>query len=240
MEALWRNKLVMHVTYKSDIYRNIAKDYGIVLTWKMDPILANPPGKMRWKTLLKKTLGSHWKTTFWKDAVAYKTLRYLSMTYMVAPQTPALWTCSPHSVYETAKASIKCRVLTGTYHLQSIHRKFNQNAVESTCLLCKAEEEYVVHFITSCDEFQAFRDIHLPRLYERLSDWYTNYPALLDPPTTVQPLLLDCTAIISPRDFPDVVANIERISRDYIFAIHCERQKPDKGDATASRLSHGT
>jgi hypothetical protein len=201
-------------------------------------ILANPLGKANWKYLVKNTIVTHWETSLRKETMAYKSLKYLSLASMVGAQTPAVWTSASHSVFETAKAAVKCKLLAGTYPLQNTHRKFNQHAVDSTCLLCETGEEDVIHFLTSCEKLQELRDLHLPRLCEAIKGWDPTHRILLDSTTIVQ-LLLDCSTIISHSGSPDIVREVEKISRDYIYAIHCQRQQqlqPSTTDAKYSRL----
>jgi hypothetical protein len=201
-------------------------------------ILANPPSKLSWKRLVKMSITLHWETKLREEALAYRSLGYLSLTSMRGACTPLIWSSSAHSVYETAKAAIKCKLLTGTYPLQTTHRKFNQFEVDATCLLCKEEDETTKHFVATCSELKAIRDRHIPRLSKILQADKETTHDISDPAILTQ-MLLDCSGLMSVHNSPAVVDETEKISRDYLYAIHKERHSrlhTGKWDTIATRL----
>ena len=67
---------------------------------------------------------------------------------------------------EVEKASIKARLLTGTYTLKVNRHRFNQYEVEKTCKLCNKETEDRQHFILHCSALEHARNKHMSKLLE--------------------------------------------------------------------------
>jgi hypothetical protein len=55
-------------------------------------------------------------------------------------------------------------LVTGTYILQSKKARYNQYAVDPTCLLCKNGPETSVHFLMECKALQEARSRSLRRI----------------------------------------------------------------------------
>jgi hypothetical protein len=51
-------------------------------------------------------------------------------------------------------------MLTGTYMLQALKRKFNQAEVDPTCPICRLETETMTHVITSCKVYNEIGKEH--------------------------------------------------------------------------------
>ena len=48
------------------------------------------------------------------------------------------------------KASIKVKLLTGVYMLQTTRSKFSNKHISASCPLCGSEDENKIHFILKC------------------------------------------------------------------------------------------
>ena len=51
---------------------------------------------------------------------------------------------------DVRKGIVKCRLLTGTYLLQSNRHKFCQSVVSATCRCCCIEDEDLAHMLLYC------------------------------------------------------------------------------------------
>ena len=60
----------------------------------------------------------------------------------------------------TRKAIVKARMMTGSYILQIDKHKFNNNSIDPTCPLCKADDETIIHLITTCPILSCIREKH--------------------------------------------------------------------------------
>jgi hypothetical protein len=45
--------------------------------------------------------------------------------------------------------------MTGSYILQINKHQFNNNSIDPTCPLCKADDETIIHLITTCPIFSS-------------------------------------------------------------------------------------
>ena len=69
------------------------------------------------------------------------------------------------------KASIKARVMTCTYVLQSNRAKFNQYKINPTCTLCGEEPEDQEHFLLRCRSLSETRDPFTRKIELILSEY---------------------------------------------------------------------
>ena len=69
-----------------------------------------------------------------------------------------IWS-SVRNIYDSRRAQIKCRILTGTYILQSNRAVFNQYAVDPMCKICESGPENRQHFLVECQPPQEVRQV---------------------------------------------------------------------------------
>ena len=69
------------------------------------------------------------------------------------------------------KASIKAKLMTGTYTLQSNRAKFNQYKIDLTCTLCGEEPEDQEHFLLRCRSLSETRDPFTRKIEHILSEY---------------------------------------------------------------------
>ena len=94
----------------------------------------------------------------------------------------------------TRKATIKARMTTGCYILQADVKRFNQNAVNATCLLCAiGKPENIDHFLCRCS-YPPIKDSR-ERFLPRLIGYFTLHWVLRDStniPSTMQARSKQC------------------------------------------------
>ena len=61
-----------------------------------------------------------------------------------------VWASLVSTVLDVRKEIVKCRLLTGTYLLQSNRHKFSQSVVSATCRYCCIEDENLAHMLLYC------------------------------------------------------------------------------------------
>ena len=69
---------------------------------------------------------------------------------MKTGQTHPVWDSLESVVSDVSKGIIKCRMLTGTYLLQSISHKFSGATVSATCKCCGLNDEDLAHMLFDC------------------------------------------------------------------------------------------
>ena len=71
-------------------------------------------------------------------------------------------------------ASIKAKLLTGSYTLQANKARFNQYDVNPTCIVCKQEPEAEgrEHFLLRCEGLADTRTIYIDMLKDNIYAYY--------------------------------------------------------------------
>ena len=113
----------------------------------------------------------------------------------------------------TRKATQKARLLTGTYTLQSNKATFNQFAIDATCPLCGEAPEDRQHFILNCSTLHVIRAKHLTEVNHLIPNFNDFDPE-------------DKLLILLDSSYPRLRCNradLEAVSRSYIYSLHCKR-----------------
>ncbi len=127
-----------------------------------------------------------------------------------------IWGTVRDNVHDSRRAQLKCRILTGTYNLQSNRAVFNQYRVDPTCKLCDEQPETRQHFLAECEALAPERD----RFRHQISQITLELNIDTRNPETLVKLILDSTWIVKN---PDVIADIELASRILIHKLHYKR-----------------
>ena len=116
------------------------------------------------KKHFKQAIRKEWNRRLKEECAGKSSLRWLHLP--PDEQLHISWrdmNCPSH----TRKATIKARMTTGCYILQADVKRFNQNEVNATCLLCDiGEPENIDHFLCRCSypPIKDSRERFLPRL----------------------------------------------------------------------------
>ena len=111
------------------------------------------PTKELWKTTVKEVVNNEWTETLTRKAREKSMLRFLDIDSVKLGQTHPVWDSLESVVSDVRKGIIKCRVLTGTYLLQSISHKFSRATVSATCKCCGLDDEDLAHMLFECPLF---------------------------------------------------------------------------------------
>ena len=125
------------------------------------------------------------------------------------------------------RASVKCRLLSGTYILQTNQAKFNGNDVDPTCPLCRMENEDIIHFLIKCNSLHQYRRKYLHDLKELFDgDFQMYWTNVVRETENLLKLILDPRSLVMEGRIPDcssMINNIENITRKLCFNLHCGR-----------------
>ena len=175
------------------------------------------------KKHFKQAIRKEWNRRLKEECADKSSLRWLHLP--PDEQLHIIWSdtnCPSH----TRKATIKARMTTGCYILQADVKRFNQNEVNATCLLCDiGEPENIDHFLCRCSypPIKDSRERFLPRLiqllhtalgFERL-DEQSEYHEIVQ-------LVLDCTAYDPDESHTHDTAwlALESHAREYCYELH--------------------
>ncbi len=192
-------------------------------------LMADPPTKQRWKSLVQRQINQHWKDHITLELPEKSSLRLLHVDENGALSPHQVCATIPSNTRAVLEASVKARILTGTYTLQSNRHKFNQHSVSPTCTLCRQSIEDRKHFILKCTSLLPTRSQYLPRLEKAIrassSDISTINAVLSDDDKLLQ-CVIDSGSIIFSSLFrdPEVRAEIEKCSRILVYNLHRARK----------------
>ena len=130
------------------------------------------------------------------------------------------------STWDTKKANIKARILTGTYTLQANKAKFNQFEVDGTCRLCDNGVENREHFLTTCTALDAQRAPYIDQLKRVITD---DHGDLVWSNLSGNSSHLAQVVIDSSMQIPNLPAfnsvKIEPITRNWCHKLHTVRMR---------------
>ena len=208
--------MISAITYK----------YG--LTSPID-LLTEKPDKLTWKKLVKTSVFTYWDMKLKQNMREKSTLKYLTGNTISIGKPHILWTSTALNTRDIRRATIKSKLVTGTYTLQSSRSKWDKTGrITSVCPLCNSGDEDVLHFLLSCVKLQDTRYPLLHRLYQHLND-HNIATDFLDNLKLLLQLILDPTnciilSYLKPyglnRAFMDT---LETHSRTLCFALHFRR-----------------
>ncbi len=154
----------------------VADIYGI----NLHPPLSSPWSKHQWKQYVNNTITTHWFYKFLSSASDKSSLRWISHASLKVGQCHPIWDTCPKSVHHIQAATIRARLLTGRYSVQSLRARFNQNEVNPTCRVCGLQSETITHMIVSCPALASIRQPYFSRISELLHAAGTRDPVSED------------------------------------------------------------
>ena len=123
---------------------------------------------------------------------------------------------------------MKSRIVTGIYIVQSIRTKFNQYQIDSTCPLCRLEDEDIIHMLLRCSLLHSVRK----RPFRILKDYLISktsagfWKSIFSTKINIVRLIIDCSQLKELQSVKGIgLLYIERLTRNLGFAIHIERIK---------------
>ena len=119
------------------------------------------------------------------------------------------------------RATIKAKLLTGTYNLQGNRARFNQFNIDPTCLLCEGEPETREHFLVGCPTLHQQREPFLKQLEAECESMYPgSWSHIAISTNSLTQLILDPTHFTC---YPNLHVCTESISRLLAYRLHVTR-----------------
>ena len=130
----------------------LAAKYSLPLPHEL---LTSSISQGRWRTMVNTAIKDYWERSMLRDATSKSTLTLLIIETLSVGHPHPVRTYVQCQMKDIARARIKCKLLTGTYMLQTNRAKFN---------LCKEDLEDTTHFIASCSASHHVRSRYLTDL----------------------------------------------------------------------------
>ena len=158
------------------------------------------------------------KTQWREDIKAKSSLRYINPDSVSVGAAHHVWTSVHDNIHDSRRAQLKCRLLTGTYTLQSNRAVFNQFAVNPTCRVCGKSPETRQYFLTECQPLHKPRD----QFFKKIQSITDVDIGNMVPKCDVSQLILDPSLLFTSETSID---KIELHSRELISILHKQRTK---------------
>ena len=203
-ESSWFNRI-----------RVILNRYGLP---SPSELMDDPPSRLKWKSVVDNAISRKVEENWREDIQGRPTLKYINSVRIRMGQVHPVWATVRDSVFYSRRAQLKCRLLTGTYTLQSNKAVFNQHLVDPTCKLCKGAPENRQHFLAECPAYGEAREkyiIQVNEVSERLS-------INVSSPEVLTRLILDPSLYTSNEQD---IYKLELHSRELVYNLHYKRLK---------------
>jgi hypothetical protein len=139
-------------------------DIDLISQWK------SPWEPQAWKRLVKEAVYGRCHVELLQDAAEKTSLKYLDLQMCNRGEPHTIWKSSIYSIGETKKASIRAKLLTGTYLLQANVFKFKRSQTP-TCQLCHEADEDTIHFLVRCSALQDVRRPGIEAIIKKVEEY---------------------------------------------------------------------
>jgi hypothetical protein len=131
-------------------------------------LIENIPSKLVWKTHIKEKLEKYWKLQVIEGSKDKSSLKHLDVKSLEVNTVHNIWINAGYTIISIMKASIKVKLLTGVYILQTTRSKFSNRQISASCSLCGSEDEDNIHFILNCPDLANTRKYYIDELKSML------------------------------------------------------------------------
>ena len=190
----------------------------------LEELIIKHPSKDSWKCTVKEAVNKYWSELLKTEAQEKSTLQYLDINGLKIGETHPVWNSLDSIVSDVRKGTVKCRMLTGTYMLQSTSHKFKKATVSATCKCGGLYVEDLAHMLLECPAFIQQRK----PLYVSIKNQVINcigvlkWRELFDNRDSLVKLILDCSRypIIKKKS---EYKNLLKETTELCYKIHSAR-----------------
>jgi hypothetical protein len=161
-----------------------------------------------------------------EEASSKSSLKYLNIKNLEIGKCSNVWNLHLELRLETRKAIVKARMMTGSYILQINKHKFNNNSIDQTCPLCKADDETIIHLITTCPILSDIREKHFTIIKETILKKLTSqtWTERFNTKLAITKLVIDSTSFEGCIGNDNVLMNeIDKHTTNFLFQLHVTR-----------------
>ena len=159
-----------------------------------------------------------------EEASSKSSLKYLNIKNLEIEKSSNVWNLHLEPKLDTRKAIVKARMMTGSYILQI--DKHNNNSIDPTCPLYKADDETIFHLITTCPILSCIREKHFTIIKETILKKLTSetWTERFNTKLAIAKLVIDCTSFEGCIGNDNVLmSEIEKPTRNFLFQLHVTR-----------------
>ena len=143
------------------------------------------------------------------------------------PQTSThpIWTSLSSTVSSVKKGTIKARLLTGTYLLETNKHKFSSGKESPLCKCCGTENENVTHFLLLCPALCKQRKESFPKIKTFMISLIgmTKWTSTFNEKSSIVRLIIDSTFALPMIKSRSDLESLHRLSVDMCYELHTQR-----------------
>ena len=228
---------VLHNSIKNSWFTQVR---GLSLQYSLpDPlhIMASPPSKIPFKSVVKTAITSFWRDSLIKEAESLPSLRYMKLSFLpLGRGTHPLWWTYSSSSSAVRAATVMGKMLSGRYRSCWLRRHWTQESGACRLPGCGQSPGDVAHLLSGeCTALQPFLANTLHHILTMLAP----YPRLLQPVWSA--LHRDREAVtaffLDPSTDPDVIRLVQqcgmepvlhtlfRVCRAWVWSAHRTRMR---------------
>jgi hypothetical protein len=189
-------------------------------------VLETQPSKLTWTKSVKTAVTNYWTRDLKMKASTQSSLKFLNIERCRIGVQHQVWSTVTAEPRDATRATVKAKLLTGSYPLQANKAMFNQYQVDKTCPLCGDGVEDRKHFIVECSSLQQIREPYLTELCTLMSTVeVAGWEDISNNSENLLQFVLDCShpsvSVVSRND--GYIEQSESITRRMCYALHCRR-----------------
>ena len=188
--------------------------------WLPDPLttLGMSYSKLEWKKLVKRNVHRVWIQELELEMIEKSSPIYMKPDFK--PNDVHIALQSLNDTEDIRRANNKWRMMTGTYATQQRRFKYKQSP-SPICLLCRKEEEDLLHMIVRCEALSDVRKKYIPQIVQKFPGneqigIYANDSQLLQ-------IIIDVSHPDIKNSFEagaKTMEEIELMSQKFLFKMH--------------------
>ena len=209
-------QIVMKDENDKSWFMYVRKIIGLYNLPSIFELFNNPPSKNEWKKIMNNAVNSTIEANWDMDIKNKTSLKYINKDSLKVGKCHHVWSTVRNSIYDSRRAQLKCRLLTGTYILQGNRAGFNQYQVNPTCRLCSVAPENRQHFISECSFLNPERSDYIEKLLRNPALRFIPRPQIYDPENLTQ-LTLDASAVLVKEQFDIDTWGLLELQTRYTF-----------------------
>ena len=138
--------------------------------------------------------------------------------------THNVWSSMESSVTEVRKGIVKCRMLTGTYLLQTSKHKFSKTAVSATCECCGLGDEDITHMLLECSALHSQRKQFFPKVRSIVTEYIgvDQWNSIFSTKSNLVKLILDCT-VFPVLNSETQAREVTKVTTELCYRLHLQR-----------------
>ena len=180
--------------------------------------------KDRWRYQFKIAVYNYWTAKLKNEACEKSTLRFMNFEFTKVNYTHNVWSSMESSVTEVRKGIVKCRMLTGTYLLQTSKHKFSKTAVSETCECCGLGEEDITHMLLECSALHSQSKQFFPKVRSIVTEYIgvDQWNSIFSTKSNLVKLILDCT-VFPVLNSETQAREVTKVTTELCYRLHLQR-----------------